>query len=111
LAVSNVAFLPPHDERVPMRDPYLHDDTWLVSLVARDALLIPLVRHLHAIHNIVTVAEFDAAGWTTVNTYPGRLPPDKLRKFLQRIGRKRNAAGPAIPEGRARVLAFRAAQP
>jgi hypothetical protein len=66
--MTNVRALPRTDA-IPDRSPRVHDARWLVSSCARDEEMVLLMRHLHRVHNVLTVGDFDAAGWTVVNTY------------------------------------------
>jgi hypothetical protein len=86
--MSNVAFLPPLEERVPVRSPWMLGRMRLIGLFAEDDALVDLVRHLYQRHSILTVAQLDAAGWAVVNTYPGKLSQENLREFFHTIGRK-----------------------
>jgi len=77
----------------------------------RDAELVLLVRHLHDMHHVLTVADFDAAGWSIVNTYPGKLRPAKRKKFFDSIGKRRAGENVCISGNGAKVLAFKAPEP
>lgn len=109
--VSNVVVLPSSAERLPARSPYLHDSTWLVSLCANDIQMVSLMSHLHRVHNVVSVADFDAAGWNIVNTYRGDVPRQKLTAFLRQLGKKRPDLGRFPFNESARILPFNASQP
>jgi hypothetical protein len=102
--MSNVAFLPPPEQRIPARSPYMRGRTRLIGMFAADNALLGLVRHLYHVHSIVTVAELDAAGWAVVNTYPGKLSAAKRHKFFSRIGRKAEPYPASAPLGR--LLSF-----
>jgi hypothetical protein len=109
--MSIVTALPSPDERVPERSPYLHDARWLISMCARDHQMVLLMRHLHRVHRVVTVADLDAAGWNIVNTYRGKLAPAKLDAFFRRLGRKRPGLERRRPPGGAKVLSFTSLRP
>jgi hypothetical protein len=96
--MTNVCALPRADA-IPDRSARVHDARWLVSFCAGDAEMVLLMRHLHRVHNVLTVADFDAAGWSVVNTYPRKLPPEKLLAFYRRLGRKRKDSGAVGFEG------------
>jgi hypothetical protein len=108
--MRDVAFLPSLDERIPARSPHMLGRMRLIGLFADDNALVGLVRHLYQKHSIVTVAELDAAGWSVINTYTGRLSKTKLRKFFHTIGRK---VGPeeTANSPRGRILQFVRPQP
>jgi hypothetical protein len=107
--VSSVLKLPPPAERIPERSPCVQDASWLISLCGNDRRLIALARHLHNVHEIVTVGEFDAAGWEVVNTFPRRIPRKKLREFFQALGKKREGVSPLRPLDGATIIPFIAA--
>jgi hypothetical protein len=97
----NNVFALPCPDAIPDRSARVHDARWLVSFCARDVEMVLLMRHLHRVHNVLTVGDFDAAGWGVVNTYPRRLPPEKLLAFYRRLGRKRKQS---TPTGRSGVI-------
>jgi hypothetical protein len=104
--VSSVAVLPPLRERLPERDPCVQDETWLISLCLDDREMIALMRHLHRVHGIVTVGQFDAAGWEVVNAYPKKIAREKLQRFYCDLGKKRLGVSARVPSGGAAVIAF-----
>jgi hypothetical protein len=111
LAVSNVSSFPVHEARVPVRSPYLIDAVRLITLAKRDEELVLLVRHLYRTHGVLTIGDFDAAGWSVVNTYPGTIPSEKMKVFLQTIGRKNASLARSSSEPKAAILPFKAVRP
>lgn len=103
--MSKVASLPAPAERVPERTPYLHSDTWLISLCADDSQMVLLMRHLHRVHNVVSIADLDAAGWNVINTYRDEIPHAKLDAFFRKLGKKRRDTGSRCQDS-AKILAF-----
>jgi hypothetical protein len=104
--VNSVLKLPPLAERIPERSPCVQPESWLISLCSDDRELVGLVRHLHNVHEIVTVGEFDAAGWGIVNTYPRKISRKKLSAFFQALGRKREAVSARRPVEGAKIIPF-----
>jgi hypothetical protein len=104
--VRTVAILPPLCERLPARDPCVQDESLLISLCLDDCEMIALMRHLHLVYGIVTVGQFDAAGWGVVNAYPEKIDPEKLKRFYRDLGRKRPDVFGPVPLGGAAVIAF-----
>jgi hypothetical protein len=103
--VNNVAKITPREERIPPRSLHMSGDVRLIDLFAEDDRLVPLVRHLYQVHSIVTIAEFDAAGWSVINTFPDSVSSKKRRKLFHTIGRPGASNNPIPAEG-ARILRF-----
>jgi hypothetical protein len=97
--------------RVPPRSPYLTDAVWLITLFESDEALVPLVRHLHRVHGVVTVGDLDTAGWSVVNTYADRIDPGRMASFFGAIGRKTPRPGRSATAAEVRVVPFKSARP
>jgi len=104
--VSKLSTLPPREKRIPNRSPYMVDDVWLITLFVRDDELIPLVRHLKRAHGVTTVGDLDAVGWNCVNTFGGRIRPEKLVEFFAAIGRKTSMPDSECESDDTKVIPF-----
>lgn len=81
-----VAFRNRRVGRRPARSPQLIGSVWLITLFKNEDALIPLVRHLHRMHNVVTIGELHAKGLSVVNTYSAKVSAEAMEFFLDVVG-------------------------
>lgn len=105
--MSNVVNLSLPVPQAPPRPWRVSPHFRLIDIFGNDVQLTGLCRYLFRTFDIWTIGELDAAGWSVVNGYTGKLSKKKRELFFQTIGRP--PAEPSTTMG-ALVLPFRVPQ-